>query len=187
VNAIPMDTSKALKPARQHPAIDRLSPEVRRQLDERIARRDFKNYKELKRWLGQRGCIIATVSVRRHVLKIERRIEAVRLATAEARAVVNAAGSDDLEINQTLMRLVQQHLFDVLVELNIANLRGGELAALARTVATLARASIAQQKYADQVRVRVLAAQRTVAEAQARGLTEEGVGQIKRVLMEITG
>jgi hypothetical protein len=78
-------------------------------------------------------------------------------------------------------------LLTVLVELNGANLSEVNLAALARSVATLARASVSQQKYAEEMRTQVLAAQRTVADAEARGLTEVGVAQIKRVLMEITG
>jgi uncharacterized protein DUF3486 len=174
---------------RTHPpkTIRGLPEDVRKELDERIARRDFKNYTELKRWLALHGCQIATVAVRHHARKLEGQLEAVRLATEQARAVVEATGSDELDINHALMRLVQQHLFTLLVELNVEELTEVNLAALARTVATLARASVSQQKYATEMRTHVLAAQRTVAEAEARGLTEVGVAQIKQVLMQITG
>ncbi len=161
--------------------------DVRKQLDERIAKREFKSYRELKLWLLQYGCQIATTVVKHHAVRLEARLQAVRLATEQARAVVEAAGSDEQDINHALMRLVQQHLFTVLVELSGANLSEVNLAALARSVATLARASVSQQKYAEEMRTQVLAAQRTVADAEARGLTEVGVAQIKRVLMEITG
>jgi Protein of unknown function (DUF3486) len=175
---------------RMHPpkTVRGLPEDVRKELDERIARREFTNYRGLKRWLGSRGCQIATVAVRHHALKLEGRLEAVRLATEQARAVVEATeSSNELDINQALMRLVQQHLFTLLVELKVEELTEVNLAALARTVATLARASVAQQKYASEMRTHVLAAQRTVADAEARGLTEEGVAQIKQVLMQITG
>jgi uncharacterized protein DUF3486 len=164
-----------------------LPAEVRKELDERIARRDFKSYRELKRWLGQHNCQIATVGVRRHVLKLDARLEAVRLATEQARAVVEASGSDDTDINQALLRLVQQHLFTLLVETNKADLTEVNLGSLARTVGTLARASVAQQQFADEMRTHVLAAQRTLVDAEARGLTDAGVAQIKQVLMQITG
>lgn len=164
-----------------------LPVDVRKELDERIAKREFKNYRELKVWLLQHGCQLATVTVKHHAVKLEARLEAVRLATAQARAVVEATGSDEGDINHALMRLVQQHLFTVLVELNGADLSEVNLAALARSVATLAHASVAQQKFAEEMRTHILAAQRTVADAEARGLTEVGVAQIKRVLMEITG
>jgi hypothetical protein len=175
---------------RTHPpkTVRGLPEDLRRELDERIAKREFTNYTGLKRWLGSHGCQIATLAVRRHTLKLEAKIEAVRLATEQARAVVEASeSSNEVDINQALMRLVQQHLFTLLMELNVAELTEVNLAALARTVATLARASVAQQKYAAEMRTHVLAAQRTVAEAEARGLTEVGVAQIKQVLMQITG
>jgi Bacteriophage Mu, Gp27 len=176
---------KAKRPYQSHKIRD-LPAEVRKQLDERIAKRDFKSYRELKLWLRQHGCQIATLSVQHHALKLDAKLAAVRLATAQARAVVEATGSDELDINHALLRLVQQHLFNLLVELNGTDLTEVNLAALARTVATLARASISQQKFAEEMRSHVLAAQRTVAEAEARGLSEVGVAQIKRILMEIT-
>jgi Protein of unknown function (DUF3486) len=181
-----MDKEQRRKGRYQPNKIRGLTVEVRKELDERIAKRDFKSYRELKLWLRLHGCQIATLSVKRYVLTLEAKLEAVRLATEQARAVVEASGSDELDINHALMRLVQQHLFNLLVELNGADLTEVNLAALARTVATLARASVSQQKYAAEMRTHVLAAQRTVADAEAHGLTEVGVAQIKRVLMEIT-
>jgi Protein of unknown function (DUF3486) len=177
---------RARRPHPQH-RIDGLPVEVRKELDERIARRDFKSYRELKRWLGQHDCQIATVVVRRHALKLDARLEAVRLATEQARAVVEATGGDEADINQALLRLVQQHLFTLLVELKGAKLTELNLAALARTVATLGRASVSQQQFAAEMRTNVLAAQRTLVDAEARGLTDAGVAQIKQVLMQITG
>ncbi len=166
--------------------IGHLPTEIRKELDERIAKHEFGNYRELKRWLASNDCQIATVAVRHHALKLDDKIEAVRRATEQAQAVVEANGGDEADINHTLMRLVQEHLFTLLVELKGADLSEVNLAALARTVATLARASIAQQKFAAEMRTHILAAQRTVVEAEARGLTEAGAEQIKRILMQIT-
>jgi Protein of unknown function (DUF3486) len=181
-----METQQQRKPRRPPHEIGALPAKVRKELDERIAKREFKGYRELKHWLALNGCQIATLAVRHHALKLDGKIEAVRLATAQARAVVGASDDDDGDMNQALMRLVQQHLFTVLVDLQGAELSEVNLGSLARSVATLARATVAQQKYADTMRMNVLAAQRTVADAEARGLTEVGVAQIKRVLMEIT-
>jgi len=93
-------------------------------------------------------------------------------------------------MNEALLRLVQQHLFTVLVEINGVELDPANLPALARSVAALARASILQKKYADEIRFslakKVAEAQKEVDKAAARGLTEDGAKQIKRVLMEIT-
>ena len=105
------------KPHRRN-TLRRLSPEVRAELDDRILKRNFTGYRDLKIWLRQHGCMIATTTVKRYANKLEERLGAVRLATEQARAVVEAADDDDLEINEALLRLVQQHLFTVLVELN---------------------------------------------------------------------
>jgi len=181
-----MDNEQRHRRERHRDEIRSLPPALRKELDQRIAQRDFNSYVELKRWLQLRGCQIATLAVRRHALRLEGKIEAVRLATEQARAVIEAADGDVAEMNEALMRLVQQHLFTMLVELQGANLSEVNLGTLARTVATLARASVAQQKFAEDMRTHAQAAQRTLAEAEARGLTEVGVAQIKEALMEIT-
>lgn len=185
-------TDKTDKPKRpyQSDRIRRLPPDVRKELDRRIAERDFNSYRDLKVWLVQHGCRIGYVSVRRYAAKLEQKLEAVRLATEQARAVVEATDGDDVDLNEALLRLVQQHLFTVLVELNGAELTRVNLPALARSVAALGRASILQQKFAAQMRAKIgqkiAVAQKAVADAETRGLTDEGVAQIKRVLMEIT-
>jgi hypothetical protein len=57
-------------------------------------------------------------------------------------------------------------------------------------VSALARASILQKKYIEEMRVRIIdkvaAAQQAVETAKERGLTEAGAAQIKNVLLEIT-
>jgi Protein of unknown function (DUF3486) len=78
----------------------------------------------------------------------------------------------------------------VLVELNGVELNRASLPALARSVAGLARVSIEQRKYVEEMRAsiaeKVAAATATVEIATTRGLTEDAAVQIKRVLMEIT-
>ena len=144
------------KGKRRRGDIRRLSPEVRAELDDRILKRKFNGYRDLKIWLRQNGCMIATTSVKRYANKLEQRLGAVRLATEQARLVIDAADDDDFEVNEALLRLVQQHLFTVLVELNGADLNRANLSALARSVSALGRASILQKKYAEEMRVRLV-------------------------------
>lgn len=178
------------KQRRRRNTLRRLSPAIRSELDDKILNRNFTGYHDLKLWLRQNGCMIATTTVKRYANKLEERLGAVRMATVQARAVVEAAEGADLEINEALLRLVQQHLFTVLVELNGADLNRANLSALARSVSALGRASILQKKYAEEMRVRlvekVAAAQKAVETAKARGLSEDGAAQIKNALMEIT-
>jgi Protein of unknown function (DUF3486) len=190
VTSVPIRKARKPRPLDLRSKINRLAPAVRAELDQRIAARNFNSYRDLKVWLRQHGCLIATVSVQRYANKLEQRLVAVRLATEQARAVVEAANDDDVDMNEALLRLVQQHLFTVLVELKGVELDPANLPALARSVAALGRASILQKKYADEIRFglakKVAEAAREVDKAAARGLTEDGARQIKRVLMEIT-
>ena len=175
---------------RKRSTIRGLSPEVRAELDDRILKRKFDGYRDLKVWLRQNGCMIATTSVKRYANKLEERLGAVRLATEQARLVIEAADDDDFEVNEALLRLVQQHLFTVLVELNGVDANKANIPAFARSVSALARASILQKKYIEEMRVRIIdkvaAAQQAVETAKERGLTEAGAAQIKNVLLEIT-
>ena len=187
-----MIKQKAERPPEPFPTdrIKRLPPALRAELDLRIAQHDFSGFRDLKQWLRQRGYSLTTDKVQYYAGKLEERLVAVRMASAQARAIVEASGDDDVDLNQALLRLVQQHLFTVLVELNRVDLNRANLPALARSVAGLARTSIEQRKYADEIRAglakKVAAITETVEKATTRGLTEEAAGQIKRVLMEIT-
>lgn len=183
---------KVEKPPAPFPTdrIKRLPTALRAELDLRIAQHDFSGFRDLKSWLRQRGYLITTDKVQRYTDKLEEKLAAVRMATEQARAIVEASGDDDVDMNQALLRLVQQHLFAVLVEIKGVELNRANLPALARSVGGLARTSIEQRKYADEIKAglaeKVAAAKAAVETATARGLTEEAAAQIKRVLMEIT-
>ena len=170
--------------------LKRLPPALRAELDLRIAQHDFSGFRDLKSWLRQRGYLITTDKVEYYTNKLEARLAAVRMASAQATAIVEAFGDDDMEMNQALLQLVQQHLFTVLVELKGVELSRANLPALARSVAGLARVSIEQRKYLEEMRAglakKVAAVTATVETATTRGLTEDAALQIKRVLMEIT-
>lgn len=164
----------------------RVPAEVRSELDEQIARQRFGGYRELQRWLALHGCTISRTAARRGGLKLEEKLAAVRMATEQARAVAGASDLSDTDMSQALMRLVQQQLFSVLIEVGGADLAEVNLGALARSVAELARASIAQQKFAAEMREHAESAQRLMADAERHGLSEAGVAQIRRALMAIT-
>jgi len=164
---------KAEKPPAPFPSdrIKRLPTALRAELDLRIAQQDFSGFRDLKSWLRQRGYSVTTDKVQYYTGKLEERLAAVRMASEQARAIVEASGDDDVDMNQALLRLVQQHLFTVLVELNRVDLNRANLPALARSVAGLARTSIEQRKYADEIRAglaeKVAAVTETVDRATA--------------------
>jgi hypothetical protein len=176
------------------PKIKTLPAGIREELDRRLLAGNFTSYRGLCKWLSEQGCELSTPTLWRYGNKLERRLEAVKLATVQARAIVEASPDDDDRINQALIRLVQQHLFTVLVELKSDRLNGTNLAALARSVAEIARTAVMQKKAAEDIRnamrEKLGAAENTVvgaarAAAAEGGLTPEAERQIRRTLMEI--
>lgn len=173
-------------------SVARLPREVREELNRRLMAGSFANYGSLSEWLRKQGYNFSLKSISKYGGKLEHRLEAVRLATAQARAVVEATGEDDIKLNEALLRLVQQHLFAVLMEID-PDPKQQNLRTIARSVAEMGRASIMQKKYAEELRTAVkarltVAAHRVVdvARAEGGGLTPEAEAEIRRTLMEVT-
>ena len=170
----------------------KLPAQLRTELDRKLVEGNFTDYRGLARWLSENGCEISFEAVHKYGQKLEQRLELLRTATAQAKAVVEAA-PDEEQINGALMRLVQQNLFAVLVELEPRDITGASVAALARSVASLGRAAVAQREYARGVRGGGKAETQTgeagsdgPASGEGRGgLTAEAREEIKRALLAI--
>jgi Protein of unknown function (DUF3486) len=184
--------SPSPEPPQSRPRISTLPRAVRDELNRRLLKGNLSSYASLSQWLKDQGYQISPRSLAKYGDKLERRLETVKMATEQARAVVDMTEGDDATLNEALLRLVQQHLFAVLVELTPEATRAN-LSALTRCVAEMSRASIMQKKFADEMRTRVEArladaAQKVVemAKAEGTGLTAEAEDEIRRTLMEIT-
>lgn len=123
----------------------------------------------------------------------ERSVGAVRRATTQARAILAAAPDDEAVVSDALIRLVQQIDFDILLQLEAGG--AGEvdprvLAEITRSVATLARASVQQQRWIAETRTN-LAAKVAAAGAQVTavirrgGLSDEAAAHIRNALLDI--
>lgn len=170
-----------------------LPPKLRAEFDRRLYEGGFADYRGLVKWLGERGCQISTAAVQRYGQRMERRIEALKLATEQAREVVAAAGGADDTVNEGLMRLVQGDLFKVLFELKDVDRAKVDLNQLAQQVASICRSSVHMRRLAEEMRNgigrRVKAAERKVVAAArggARGgLSAEAERRIRAALLEI--
>jgi hypothetical protein len=161
------------------------------ELDRGLAAGEFRDYASLKQWLERNRCHIRHAAAPRRS-KLERRLHTIRLATEHARALV---GGEDDRLSEALVRLVQQHLFEILVELKPGELTEINLSALGHVVAEMARASLMQKKWAEESQARleqkvnraknkVVNAARNAAEGG--GFTPEAEERIRQALMAIT-
>ena len=85
-------------------------------------------------------------------------------------------------VNEALMRLVQEHLFKLLM----AEEGEFDLPKVARAVAELGRATVTQKKWQAEVRARAEAAAAAVEKiAKKGGLSAESVDQLRREILGI--
>jgi Protein of unknown function (DUF3486) len=170
--------------------IDLMPKEVRAELDKRIVDGGFANYRGLAKWLNDNGYQIGKSAVHHHGEKLERRLEAVKRATEQARAIAEASPDDEAAMNDALIRLVQKIDMDILLDLEGETVPPKTLEAVSRSVATLARASVNQKKWMVEVRDKLnakvgRAAEQVALAARSGGLSPEAEQQIRNALLDI--
>ncbi|HEU4601566.1 MAG TPA: DUF3486 family protein [Steroidobacteraceae bacterium] len=165
--------------------IEQLPDAVRTELDSRLIQSGFSGYRDLAEWLTSQGFEIKKSALQTYGARFEDRISALKLATDQARAIVAESPDDEGAMSEALMRLVQEKLFSVLLEIEIDPAKIN-LNSLARSIAELGRASVTQKKYAQEVRERAQAAAETAEKIAKRGgLSSASVNEIRSAILGI--
>ncbi len=164
----------------------RLPSEVRAWLEAELVRRGFSDYSsiadELNRRLAEAGePETSRASVHRFGQTVEERIEALRRTTEIAQTLAREAGDDEGVMNDALVRLTQQRIFDVMLSLEV-DPEDVDLATLGRTVAQLTRASVDQKKHQLETRKKLeekLAKLDEEAKGGGKGLDAETLRRVR--------
>lgn len=156
--------------------VEQLPAEVKTWLDDALVANNFGKYRMLAEELKKRGCNLSKTALHRYGQDFEERLKTLRLVTEQARAVVKASPDDDGAVNDALVRLTQQKLFDLMMVLEV-DPDGADLPKLARAIAELGKASVAQKKWQAEARKKAIeeAANRIESAAEARGLNKDEV------------
>lgn len=171
----------------------RLPVDVREWLEAELVRGGFAGYsrltEELNAKLEQAGVEAASRSaVHRFGQSIEERISALKRTTEIARTLATEVGDDEGAMNDALVRLMQDKLFNLVLDLEVDPEKDDvSITKLARAVADLGRASVQQKKYQAETRAKVeakLAVLETEAKGGKGGLDPE---TLQRVRQEIYG
>ena len=156
--------------------------EIKEWLDRALAENNFSDYELLAEELKARGYAISKSALHRYGQAFETRLSALKMASEQARAVVAAAPDEEGAVNEALMRLVQEHLFKLLM----AEEGEFDLPKVARAVAELGRATVTQKKWQAEVRARAEAAAAAVEKiAKKGGRSAESVDQLRREILGI--
>jgi hydrogenase maturation factor HypF (carbamoyltransferase family) len=182
--------------------IDQLPKDLKNELDRRLADGSFRSSRVLSTWLDKNGYRISHQALTQYGKKFDRRLDAIRLATEQARLVCAQFKDDDVDMQTALLRLVQTRLFEILtavneeteiprrkkkkgVEQNVEKVAPINITVLARSVSGLLRAETENRKWAEKARAAVAMATKKLDEARDKGLSKNAAAQIRAVLMEI--
>ncbi len=153
---------------------------VKAWLDKALAENGFSEYETLATELSAQGFSISKSALHRYGQDFESKLSALKMASEQARAVVAAAPDEEGAVNEALMRLVQEHLFKILM----ADGNSFDLPKVAKAVAELGKASIAQKKWQTEYREKAEAAASRVEKiAKKGGLNQATVDEIRREIL----
>ena len=159
-----------------------LPPEVKAWLDQALVASNFSGYEQLSAELSARGIQIGKSALHSYGQTFEDRLSALRMASEQAKAVVAAAPDEEGAVNEALMRLVQEHLFKLLM----AQEGKIDLPKVAKAVAELGRAAVVQKKWQAEVRAKAETAALAVEKiARKGGLNAETVDAIRREILGV--
>jgi hypothetical protein len=163
--------------------INDLPVELREWLDAELIRRGFKDYVQLAQALKAQGHDIGKNVVWRHGNLLEKRMSQLKVASEQAKALVTASPDEAGDMSEALLRLMQEKLFQLLMEMDV-DPDSASLGSIAKALAPLMRASIAQKKYAAEVKAKVgeqLAKLQAQAEGEHGDRREAALAMLQRV------
>lgn len=168
----------------------RLPPDVRERLECRLIELGFSRYSELcdelNSWLAETDTApVSRSTLHRFGAKFEGRVAALKRSTEMAQALAAEVGDDEGALNDALIRLVQQKVFEAVVDLQV-DPEETDLKGLARVIRDLSKASVDQKRLQAEIRDKV-AAKLSELETQARSgvkstLDAETVRQIREAV-----
>jgi hypothetical protein len=167
-------------------SIDALPKAFKEWLDRALVEGNFSGYQALEAELKARGCQISKSAIHRYGQDFEKRLQTLKLASEQAKAIVETAPDDEGAVSEALMRLVQEKLFQVMLDFQVDPSKPLNIASAAKAVAELSRATVNQKKWQAEVRARAEAAAANVEKiAKKGGLSAESVEQLRREILGI--
>lgn len=157
---------------------------VKAWLDKALAENNFSEYETLATELLAQGFAISKSALHRYGQDFESKLSALKVASEQARAVVAAAPDEEGAVNEALMRLVQEHLFKLLM----TDGDNMDLPKVAKAVAELGKASVVQKKWQAEWREKTEAAAARVEKiAKKGGLNQATVDELRREILGMAG
>ena len=168
-----------------------LPPELKEWLDAQLIRGGFSDYVQLAADLKARGESVSKSALHRYGSQFEKRMAQLKMSNEQARALVDASPDDEDKLGAAVIRLTQDRIFQLLVDLEI-DPDSVDVNKLFKNAAEIGKASVTQKKFTmearaaieDAARKKVLEEQRAKLEAMPTkgGVTTETKAAIREAL-----
>ena len=168
-----------------------LPPELKEWLDAQLIRGGFSDYVQLAADLKARGESVSKSALHRYGSQFEKRMAQLKMSNEQARALVDASPDDEDKLGAAVIRLTQDRIFQLLVDLEI-DPESVDVNKLFKNAAEIGKASVTQKKFTmearaaieDAARKKVLEEQRAKLEAMPTkgGVTTETKAAIREAL-----
>jgi len=165
--------------------IDQLPPQTREKIERLMIERGFSGYdgmaEEANAIIAGDGyeIVLSRSGLARHGQEFEAKCDAIRIATEQAKAIVGVAGDDEGNLNQSLILMIQQLTYDILVRTKPEEI-GDILPKIGLMVSKLSKASVDQRKYRREIRKQALEEAAGKAPRLVSGVSGEGVRELLR-------
>lgn len=157
--------------------VHELPPELKEWLDAELVRRGFGDYVQLAQDLKKRGAYISKSALQRYGSPFEQRMAQLKMASEQARALVDAAPDEEDKLGAAVVRMTQEKIFNLLMELEI-NADDVDVNKLFKNAAEIGKASVTQKRFSMEARAAIeAAARRKLLEEQEANLQEVAKAQ----------
>lgn len=171
--------------------VHELPPELKEWLDAELVKRGFGDYVQLAQDLKQRGADISKSALQRYGSPFEQRMAQLKMASEQARALVDAAPDEEDKLGAAVVRMTQEKIFNLLMDLDI-NPKDVDVNKLFKNAAEIGKASVTQKRFSMEARAAIEAEARRKAleeasavaatTAKKQGLSDSGVEALRAAI-----
>ena len=165
-----------------------LPPQLKEWLDAEMLRRGFADYLQLAADLKARGADVSKSALHRYGSTFEKRMAQLKMASEQARALVDAAPDEEDKLGSAVVRMTQEKIFGLLMELEI-DAADVDVNKLFKNAAEIGKASVAMKRFSLEARAEIRrqaladASEQAAAAAKKQGLSATGVVALREAIM----
>lgn len=128
-----------------------LPPELKQWLDAELVRRGFGDYVQLAADLQARGADVSKSALQRYGSPFERSLAKVKMASEQARALVDAAPDDEDKLSSAVIRVTQEKILNLLMDIDV-DAENVDVNKLFKNAAEIGKASATNKRFSMEAR-----------------------------------